>query len=70
MRLPLSLLGLALVAAAGCGTPQPVGQRVPDPAASAAVGERCARLCRLEGFVGHAEQADIRVRRYGGRNDG
>ncbi|WP_237478338.1 histidinol dehydrogenase [Lichenibacterium dinghuense] len=45
-------------------------QRVTTDAASAAVGERCARLCRLEGFVGHAEQADIRVRRYGGRNDG
>jgi sulfopropanediol 3-dehydrogenase len=28
----------------------------------------CSRLCMLEGFVGHAEQANIRVRRYGGRN--
>ncbi len=37
MRFPASLLGLALVALAGCGTPQPVGQRVPDPVASAAV---------------------------------
>ena len=36
--------------------------------ASAMVGEYCSRLCMLEGFVGHAEQANIRVRRYGGRN--
>ena len=32
------------------------------------IGEYCSRLCMLEGFVGHAEQANIRVRRYGGRN--
>ena len=31
------------------------------------VGGYCSRLCALEGFVGHAEQANIRVRRYGGR---
>ena len=37
MRLPVSLLALGLAALAGCGTPQPVGQRVPDPVASAAV---------------------------------
>jgi sulfopropanediol 3-dehydrogenase len=37
-------------------------------AASAAIGEVCSRLCMLEGFAGHAEQANIRVRRYGGRN--
>ena len=36
--------------------------------ASAMVGEYCSRLCMLEGFVGHAEQAYLRVRRYGGRN--
>ena len=30
------------------------------------VGGYCSRLCALEGFVGHAEQANIRVRRYGG----
>jgi sulfopropanediol 3-dehydrogenase len=35
--------------------------------ASALVGGYCSRLCALEGFVGHAEQANIRVRRYGGR---
>ena len=39
-------------------------------AASAQVGEYCSRLCMLEGFAGHAEQANIRVRRYGGRNAG
>ena len=43
-------------------------QRVTSDAASALVGEVCGRLCRLEGFAGHAEQADIRVRRFGGRN--
>ena len=32
------------------------------------IGEYCSRLCILEGFVGHAEQANVRVRRYGGRN--
>lgn len=34
--------------------------------ASSIVGEYCSRLCRLEGFMGHKEQADIRLRRYGG----
>ena len=29
------------------------------------VGEYCSRLCMLEGFAGHAEQANIRLRRYG-----
>jgi sulfopropanediol 3-dehydrogenase len=43
-------------------------QRVTTDAASALMGEYCSRLCMLEGFVGHAEQANIRVRRYGGRN--
>ena len=36
--------------------------------ASAMIGEYCSRLCILEGFAGHAEQANIRVRRYGRRN--
>ena len=40
-------------------------QRVTE-AASLEVGEYCSRLCDLEGFMGHKEQADIRVRRYGG----
>ena len=31
------------------------------------VGEYCSRLCAVEGFAGHKEQADIRVRRYGGQ---
>lgn len=43
-------------------------QRVLSDEASAMVGEVCSRLCMLEGFVGHAEQANVRVRRYGGRN--
>jgi sulfopropanediol 3-dehydrogenase len=40
-------------------------QKVTTDEASALVGERCSRLCALEGFAGHQEQADIRVRRYG-----
>jgi sulfopropanediol 3-dehydrogenase len=40
-------------------------QRVLTDEASALVGEYCSRLCALEGFAGHQEQADIRVRRYG-----
>ena len=32
------------------------------------IGEYCSRLCVLEGFSAHAEQANVRVRRYGGRN--
>jgi sulfopropanediol 3-dehydrogenase len=40
-------------------------QRVTTDAASARVGEVCSRLCALEGFAGHQEQADLRVRRYG-----
>lgn len=40
-------------------------QRVETDEASALVGEYCSRLCHLEGFAGHAEQANIRVRRYG-----
>lgn len=44
-------------------------QRVLTDEASAMIGEYCSRLCMLEGFAGHAEQANIRVRRYGGKND-
>jgi sulfopropanediol 3-dehydrogenase len=40
-------------------------QRVLTEEASALVGEYCSRLCALEGFAGHKEQADLRVRRYG-----
>lgn len=43
-------------------------QTVTSDAASAMIGEYGSRLSMLEGFVGHAEQANIRVRRYGGRN--
>ena len=43
-------------------------QRVLTDEASAMIGEYCSRLCALEGFAGHGEQANIRVRRFGGRN--
>jgi sulfopropanediol 3-dehydrogenase len=40
-------------------------QKVTTDEASSMVGEYCSRLCALEGFAGHGEQANIRVRRYG-----
>ncbi|MBM6584189.1 histidinol dehydrogenase [Microvirga sp. BT689] len=40
-------------------------QRVLTDEASAMIGSYASRLCHMEGFVGHAEQANIRVRRYG-----
>ena len=43
-------------------------QRVMTNEAAAMIGAYGSRLCMLEGFVGHAEQCNIRVRRYGGRN--
>jgi sulfopropanediol 3-dehydrogenase len=43
-------------------------QKVLTDEASARIGEVCSRLCVLEGFLAHAEQANVRVRRYGGRN--
>ena len=43
-------------------------QRILTDAAAAMIGEYGSRLCMLEGFVGHAEQCNVRVRRYGGRN--
>ena len=43
-------------------------QRVLTDEASALIGGYCSRLCMLEGFAGHAEQANVRVRRYGGQN--
>ena len=43
-------------------------QRVTTDEASTMIGEYCSRLCDLEGFSGHGEQANLRVRRYGGRN--
>jgi len=43
-------------------------QKVLTDEASAMIGGYCSRLCALEGFAGHGEQANIRVRRYGGGN--
>jgi sulfopropanediol 3-dehydrogenase len=43
-------------------------QKVLTDEASTLIGEYCSRLCALEGFAGHGEQANVRVRRYGGRN--
>jgi sulfopropanediol 3-dehydrogenase len=43
-------------------------QKVLTDEASALIGEYCSRLCILEGFSGHAEQANVRVRRYGRKN--
>ncbi|QVM86141.1 histidinol dehydrogenase [Novosphingobium decolorationis] len=42
-------------------------QRIETDEASALIGDYCSRLCALEGFAGHGEQANIRVRRFGGR---
>ncbi|ETF01091.1 histidinol dehydrogenase [Advenella kashmirensis W13003] len=44
-------------------------QRVLTDEASATMGEYCSRLCHMENFAGHGEQANIRVRRYGNRPD-
>ncbi|WP_375256263.1 histidinol dehydrogenase [Yoonia sp.] len=43
-------------------------QKILTDEAATLVGEYGSRLCMLEGFVGHAEQCNIRVRRYGGKN--
>jgi len=43
-------------------------QKILTDEAATIVAEKCSRLCMLEGFVGHAEQANIRARRYGGKN--
>ncbi len=43
-------------------------QRITTDEAAAMIGAYGSRLCLLEGFVGHAEQCNLRVRRYGGRN--
>ena len=42
-------------------------QKVLTDQASALVGEYCSRLCHMENFAGHGEQANLRVRRYGDR---
>ena len=43
-------------------------QKIITDEAAALMGEYGSRLCMLEGFVGHAEQCNVRVRRYGGKN--
>jgi len=43
-------------------------QRITTDEAAAKIGAYGSRLCLLEGFVGHAEQCNLRVRRYGGQN--
>ena len=43
-------------------------QKVTTDEAAMRIGEYSSRLCMLEGFVGHAEQCNIRVRRHGGKN--
>ncbi|MDP2238650.1 MAG: histidinol dehydrogenase [Burkholderiales bacterium] len=40
------------------------------PEASVMVGDYCSRLCAIERFWGHKEQADLRLRMYGGRKVG
>jgi len=44
-------------------------QKVLTDEASALVGEYCSRLCHMENFAGHGEQANLRVRRYGTRDE-
>ena len=44
-------------------------QRVLTDEASADIGAYCSRLCHMENFAGHGEQANLRVRRYGHRPD-
>jgi sulfopropanediol 3-dehydrogenase len=39
-----------------------------SPDATAMIGEYCARLCAIENFAAHKEQAELRVRRYGRQN--
>ncbi len=43
-------------------------QKITTDEAATKIGKYASRLCMLEGFVGHAEQANVRVRRYGGVN--
>jgi sulfopropanediol 3-dehydrogenase len=45
-------------------------QKITTDEAAAEIGAYGSRLCILEGFIGHAEQCNIRVRRYGGKNVG
>jgi len=43
-------------------------QKITTDEAATLIGEYGSRLCMLEGFVGHAEQCNIRVRRYGNKD--
>ena len=43
-------------------------QRVVTDEAAALIGEYCSRLCHMENFAGHGEQASLRVRHYGRRD--
>ena len=43
-------------------------QKIPTDEAAVKIGRFCSRLCLREYFLGHAEQANIRVRRYGGED--
>ncbi len=43
-------------------------QKILTDEASAHIGEYCSRLCAIENFWGHKEQADLRVRRYGNKD--
>jgi sulfopropanediol 3-dehydrogenase len=45
-------------------------QEVTAPAQSAAIGEICARQCRVEGFEGHARSCDVRVEKFGAGTNG
>jgi sulfopropanediol 3-dehydrogenase len=43
-------------------------QKILTDEAATKIGEYGSRLCVLEGFIGHAEQCNLRVRRFGGKN--
>ena len=43
-------------------------QKVLTNEAATLIGEYGSRLSHLEGFIGHAEQCNIRLRRFGGQN--
>lgn len=43
-------------------------QKVLTDQASTLIGQYCSRLSLMEGFVGHSEQANLRLRRYGALN--
>ena len=43
-------------------------QKILTDEAATKIGEYGSRLCVLEGFIGHAEQCNLRIRRFGGKN--